>query len=73
MEALAKRGEETLEQGKALNEQLHHDMRAPLTPDNAPLPEFSTVLKALETLSPEQRAAVMEKLKQLDSNLRANG
>lgn len=73
IEALAKRGEETLEQGKALNEQLHHDVQASVAPKAAPSPEMDAVLKALETLTPEQRATVAEKLQQLQSDQHTNG
>ena len=73
IEALAKRGEETLEQGKALNEQLYHDVQATVAPKTSPSPEMDAVLKALETLTPQQRAAVAEKLQQLESDQPANG
>ena len=73
IEALAKRGEETLEQGKALNEQLHHDVQASVAPKAASSPEMDAVLKALETLTPDQRATVAEKLQQLQSDQHTNG
>jgi len=75
IEALAKRGEETLEQGKVLNERLHREVRQAVK-DNVTVVETkldkASVLAALDTLSPEDRAAVREKLNTLDSETKAN-
>ena len=73
IETLAKRGEETLEQGKALNEQLHHDVQATVAPKADTSSEMDAVLKALEALTSEQRATVLERLQQLESDQRSNG
>ncbi|NLI21774.1 MAG: hypothetical protein GX418_09535 [Clostridiales bacterium] len=69
IDTLAKRGEEALEQGKVLNERLRHEIRDNLQPDKAegrPAPGREEILRALEGLSPEDRAAVGAKLTALD-------
>ena len=75
IETLAKRGEETLEQGTVLNERLHREVRAAVK-DHVTVVETkldkAAVLAALDTLSPEDRAAVREKLNSLDGDTRAN-
>ena len=75
IEALAKRGEETLEQGKVLNERLHREVQQAVK-DNVTVVETkldkAAVLAALETFSPEDRTAVREKLNTLDGETRAH-
>lgn len=71
VEELAKRGEEALEQGKVLNERLRHDIKS-AAHDGATAAETkldkNTVLGALDHLTPEELAAVREKLDQLASH-----
>lgn len=75
IETLAKRGEETLEQGKVLNERLHHDIKQAVK-DTVTVVETKLdkdgVLAALDALTPEERAAIRDKLNQLDGGTKAN-
>ena len=72
MEEYAKRGEETIAQGRALNEQLKHNvqqsvqeaMRDSVTVVETKL-DKDAVLGALDSLSPEELNAIREKLAQM--------
>lgn len=66
IDALAKRGEEVLAQGKDVNERLRHEIRQAMKDTEAPSVGKDEVLSALDKLSPEERQAVQEKLNQLD-------
>ena len=69
IDTLAKRGEEALDQGKVLNERLRHEIRDTLKPDKAedrPAPGREEILRALDALSPEDRAAIGARLSALD-------
>ena len=73
VDEFAKRGEQTVAQGRVLNEQLKHNMqqvvqdavREHVTVVETKL-DKDAVLGALDSLSPEERAAIREKLAQLD-------
>ena len=68
IETLAKRGEETLEQGKELNERLHHNMQQSVSDSEAVVQTNLTkdaILQALDLLSPEELVSVEAKLRQL--------
>lgn len=73
VEALAKRGEEAVEQGKVLNERLRHDLNQAVK-DAAPhsRPGLAEVLAAVEGFTPAEREAVRGKLAQLDGGQAAD-
>ncbi|HNW86216.1 MAG TPA: hypothetical protein PLP25_09585 [Candidatus Limiplasma sp.] len=75
LESLAKRGEETLAQGKVMNERLHREVQQAVKEHVTVVEtklDLSAVLTALEAFSAEERAAVREKLNALDSEPKAN-
>ena len=70
IENLAKRGEEAVEQGKVLNEQLRHEIKN-VVKDNITVVEQKpadkdSILAALETLTPEERAEIKKHIGKLD-------
>jgi len=75
IDTLAKRGEEALEHGKELNERLRHDVKQAVK-DSVTVVETKLdkegVLAALDSLTPEELAAVREKLDNLSGNGKAN-
>ena len=65
LETLSKRGEEAFAQGKDLNERLRHEIdRAVNTA--AEKPTKDDILAALDSLTPEERAAVKSRLSEMD-------
>jgi len=66
LESLAKRGEEALAQGKDLNERLRHEIDRTVNADADQLSK-DDVLAALDSLTPEERAAVKAKLDGMDN------
>ena len=68
LDALAKRGEETLEQGKVLNEQLRHEIKQAVK-ENVTVMETTldknSVLSALDGLTPEELKEIRAKLDSL--------
>lgn len=56
-EELVKKGEMTVEQGKALNEELKRTLSTAGEKDSV-----DTILKAADSLTPEQKAELIEKL-----------
>ncbi len=72
LKELVKRGELTVEQGKALNEELKHRMQekkreAEKGEPLAEEPEAPVVPVDLEHMSREERAALLQKLQELDA------
>ncbi|MDD3411316.1 MAG: hypothetical protein PHY12_10960 [Eubacteriales bacterium] len=67
VEELSKRGEEAVAQGHVINEQLKHDIKQAVK-ENVTVAELDkdAVLAALDALTPEERAAVKEKLARMD-------
>ncbi|MDD3336674.1 MAG: hypothetical protein PHI98_14375 [Eubacteriales bacterium] len=68
LDTLAKRGEETLEQGKVLNEQLRHEIKQAVK-ENVTVVETAMdkdgVLNAMNTMSAEELDAVEKKIAEL--------
>jgi len=75
IDSLAKRGEETLEKGKVLNERLQHNIKKTVK-DNITVVETKLdkegVIAALENLTPEELTAVRKKLDKLSHDVKAN-
>ncbi len=65
-EVLAKKGEETLDHGQAINERLRHKIKQIIQEDEPEKkPGKDEILNALESLSPEELKAVKDKLQSL--------
>jgi polyhydroxyalkanoate synthesis regulator phasin len=74
VEKLARRGEETLAQGKDINERLRHEIRDTLDENRPSVPAGGDeVLSALDRLSPEELKAVREKLNRMGGGPGENG
>jgi polyhydroxyalkanoate synthesis regulator phasin len=65
IDALSKKGEEVLKQGKDLNERLRHEIQEAIRDEDAPAATRDDVLSALDRMTPEERKAVRDKLDQL--------
>jgi polyhydroxyalkanoate synthesis regulator phasin len=71
IEALAKKGEEALENGQVLNEKLRHKISKALEQDEWKVkktPDKKAVLDALDSLTPDELKEVKEKIKSLRHN-----
>lgn len=66
IDTLAKKGEETLDHGQAINDRLRHKIKQVIKEEVPDLkPGKEDILSALEHMSPEELAEVKEKLKSL--------
>lgn len=68
LDTLAKRGEETLQQGKVLNEQLRHEIKQAVKENVtvvSAVMDKEGVLDALHSLSPEELEEVSAKIAQI--------
>ena len=77
LEQLAKKGEEAVNQGKEINEQLRHDVKEAIK-ENVTVVEQKpadkdSILSALEGLSDEERKEILEKLHSLGKEEKADG
>ncbi|HPF86662.1 MAG TPA: hypothetical protein PK537_01245 [Candidatus Limiplasma sp.] len=70
IDTLAKRGEETLDHGQAINERLRHKIKEIIDDEEEPeaKPGKDDVLNALDQLSPEELKEIQDKLKSLGHN-----
>lgn len=65
LESLSKRGEEAFAQGKDLNERLRHEIDRAVNAASEK-PGKDDILAALDSLTPEERAAIKSRLSEMD-------
>ena len=70
LDELVKKGELTVEQGKALNEELKHTVKNTISEASKPVHEFiaSEVVKNLDKLTPDELAQIRAKLQELEES-----
>lgn len=67
VEEMVKKGEVTLEQGKALNEELKHSVKSAIKDNVTVIDEKTPLDQRMELMSEDELKVIREKLNQLDS------